>query len=190
MADMQQVRPMSYVCGKQPPLFSPSQLPVNMLHGQGQRRGGRPMPSTLGGNLPSLSDLSSVALDAAIQLDRVLQGRPADEAPLKKLSGSLRGASEVPVGGTALSLHYNPAALGVLSRAVERTENRTFPSVTDLARELAQFVEMLSWSPRDWSKETVTRSLTFCLSLHRELVAELSQAEVIVPSDDWTGARL
>jgi hypothetical protein len=139
---------------------------------------------------PSLSDLSSVALDAAIQLDRILQGRAADEAPLKKLSDRLRGASELPTGGTALSLHYNPAALGVLSRAVERSEQRTLNTVTDLAHEMAQFVELLARDTSGGDKEKLEKSLSFCLSLHSELVAELSKSEVIVPSDDWTGARL
>ena len=39
------------------------------------------------------------------------------------------------------------------------------------------------------NKDKITKLLSFCLSLHSELVAELSQSEVIVPSDDWTGAR-
>jgi hypothetical protein len=140
-------------------------------------------------SVPSLSNLSSVALDAAIQLDRILQGRAADEAPLKKLSERLRGASELPAGGTALSLHYNPAALGVLNRAVERSEQRILNTVTDLAHEIAQFVDLLGRDTSGCDKGKIKKSLSFCLSLHSELVAELSQSEVIVPSDDWTGAR-
>jgi hypothetical protein len=143
----------------------------------------------IAGSTPSLSELSSVALDSAIQLDRLLKGRAVDEAPLKKLSECLRGASELPKGGTALSLHYNPAALGVLSRAVERSEDRTLQTVTDLANEIAEFVDLLSNGISGSNRANIERSLSFCLSLHRELVAELSHSKVIVPSDDWTGVR-
>jgi hypothetical protein len=139
--------------------------------------------------VPSLSDLTTVSLDAAIQLDRILHGRTPDYVPLRRLSDSLRAASDVLPGGTALSLQYNPTALGVLSRAVERSDKRILDTVVDLTKEIAEFVDMLSKEPAAWDKETTERSLSFCLSLHRELVAEASQSDVIVPSDDWTGER-
>jgi hypothetical protein len=138
---------------------------------------------------PSLSDLTTVSLHAAIQLDRVLRGRTADYGPLRKLSDSLRAASNVPSGGTVLSLHYNPAALGVLSRAVESSDQRTLGTVSDLTNEIAQYVTVFSQDLKACDTETIKHALAFCLSLHRELVAELSQSEIVVPSDDWTGEQ-
>jgi hypothetical protein len=72
---------------------------------------------------------------------------------------------------------------------VERSEDRTLQTVTDLANEIAEFVDLLSSGISGWNRANIERSLSFCLSLHRELVAELSHSKVIVPSDDWTGVR-
>jgi hypothetical protein len=138
-------------------------------------------------SVPSLSDLSSVSLDAAIQLDRIMRKRPADPGPLRKLSEKLRGASDLPSGGTALSLHYNPTALGVLSRAIERSGKTTLGTVSELTTEISQYVDLFSRQPNEWDEPTVVRLLDFCLTLTRELVAEISQPAATLPADDFTG---
>jgi hypothetical protein len=145
--------------------------------------------SATSGSVPTLSGLTAVALDAAVQLDRKRRGRDADDAPLKELSDRLRGASELQPGGTALSLHCNSAALGVLSRAIEQSTATNLKTVSDLAQEISRYVNILSGSMADWDDQKLANSLAFCLSLHRELVAELSHSEAVGPHDDWTGGR-
>jgi hypothetical protein len=135
----------------------------------------------------SLSELTAISLDAAIQLDRILHGSTPNSLPLRKLSDILRGASALPSGATALSLHCSPSALRILSRALADSAGGPLSTVTDLTNQISDYVTMLSKNPETWAPEAIRRSLSFCLSLHRELIAEISQPEVIVPSDDWTG---
>jgi hypothetical protein len=139
--------------------------------------------------VPSLSDLTTVSLDAAIQLDRILHDRTADYSPLRRLSESLRAASNISSGGTVLSLHCNPAALGVLSRAVEGSDQKTLNTVGDLVEKIGHYVAVFSKDPKVCDKPAIEHALAFCLSLHRELIAEISKSEVVVPSDDWTGEQ-
>jgi hypothetical protein len=143
--------------------------------------------SSFSGSAVSLSELTKISLDAAIQLDRLLRGTTSDDTPLRQLSDTLRSASNLPRGGSVSSLHYSPTAVGVLSRALEESATGPLSTIDDLTNEVRHYVKMFSEDPGSWDKDTIKRSLAFCLSLHRELVAEISQSELIVPSDDWTG---
>jgi hypothetical protein len=136
------------------------------------------MSETLGSSrleqTSSLSELTAISLDAAIQLDRILHGSTANSVPLRKLSDTLWGASVLPSGTSALSLHSSPSALRLLSRAIAGSAEEPLSTVTDLTNQISHYVDMLSKNPETWTPEMIQRSLSFCLSLHRELIAEIS----------------
>jgi hypothetical protein len=136
----------------------------------------------------SLPELTNLSLAAAMQLDRLLQHSPIDEAPLHRLSASLREAAPAPRDSDSRLFQSSPATLRVLSRALTHVGSKKLSTIAELNSEMNHYIQMFTSQPKNWSEDVIRRSLAFCVSLHRELVSEVSRLESPSPTDDWSGA--
>jgi hypothetical protein len=133
-------------------------------------------------------DFSSLALDAAIQLDRLQKHKGADLSVINSFAKYL----EAPSGGSGTAglfcLHENPVNVDILNSAIYGVDGHRLVSIDDLeakARELIVRVNDVA-SGRNTDERTISSLKRFCLSLHRILLEKLAPTS---ENDEWMPAR-
>ncbi|MER8562054.1 hypothetical protein [Mesorhizobium sp. M0578] len=128
-------------------------------------------------------DFPSLALDAAIQLDRLQQHKDADLGIISSFGSYLEAPSGHTPAGGLFALSENPVNVEILNSALYSVEGARLVNIA----ELEEKVKALVHSVKDvgagkTSDEGVVSGLKrFCLSLHRVLLDELTPSA----DDEW-----
>jgi hypothetical protein len=129
------------------------------------------------------SDLSTLSLDAAVQLDRLARLQPADLESLNRFLLSL-GASTEACHPDQLNLQSKPIDLDILDRAFYRVDQVS--KVDDLEQRLGALIQAIREVANGRASSKLSRLKTFCLSLHQALLAEMSPFK---KDDEWVIRR-
>ncbi|ANK88261.1 hypothetical protein PYR71_28355 [Rhizobium sp. MC63] len=131
-------------------------------------------------------DFPSLALDAAIELDKLEKRQPADLATIQRFGHYLEAP---PSGGRPVSLFAlseNPVNVEILNSAIFHTEGASLSNFNDLeqwVRDLVAQAKAIAAGESTGSEE-IGSLKRFCLSLHQVLLEELTPA----PDDEWMPA--
>ena len=135
------------------------------------------------------ADLSSLTLDAAIQLDRLEKHKPADRGIIQSFAKRLASPSDSSGPADLFCLNENPVGVDILRSALNNVEGAKLVNIAELEAMLKTLVarvdDVASGKPVD--EREIGNLKRFCLSLHRTLLEELSpKAE----TDEWMPAAL
>jgi hypothetical protein len=128
---------------------------------------------------PTASDLSTLSLDAAVQLDRLARHQPANLESLNLFLHSL-SASTGTCHPDQLNLQSKPIDLDILDRAFYRLDQVS--RVDDLEQKLGALIQSIREVANGGLGPELNTLKTFCLSLHQALLAEMSPFE---KDDEW-----
>jgi hypothetical protein len=119
------------------------------------------------------NDLAFLALRAAIQLNRSLNGKEADTAPIRSF---IEAINQTPGIGSALDrsqIATNAKAVSLLSGALVAARNEPMRTRDVLGR-IAAFVEGVDSSDLQTRQSSQREMRDFCLALHSKLLAQRS----------------
>ena len=135
------------------------------------------------------NDLTALALDAAIQLDRLSRDAKADLAPIEAFGKQLGSPGALSGQAGLLCLQENPVNVDIINSALYRTDEASLSSVKDLEAKLRQLLirlnEVAEGKPQ--AQEVLTSLKRFCLSLHTVLLNELTPR---LERDEWMTVQL
>jgi hypothetical protein len=127
------------------------------------------------------SDLSTLSLDAAVQLDRLARKQPADLESLNRFLRTL-GASTGVSHPDSFNLQPKPLDFDILDRAFYRVDQVSISHVADLERRLGELIAMIRKVANGGETSELNTLKTFCLSLHQALLSETSPFR---RDDEW-----
>jgi hypothetical protein len=135
------------------------------------------------------TDLSSLALDAALQLDRLSRDVRADLGPIDAFGKQLGSPTKSPAKAGLFCLQENPVNVDILNSALFRTDEPALVNVADLEARLREILTRLHEvaAGRHQDKSVLTALKRFCLSLHTVLLDELTPR---VDRDEWMTVQL
>jgi hypothetical protein len=128
-------------------------------------------------------DLSILALNAAMQLDRLLIGDRQPEAePIVHFLESLQNTSGLEFEGDAPRLHADPVTVEILSTASHTVSTEPMQTVDDLGelvsavmQGIAKIISANVEEQRSMTKFEIQQFKKFCLSLHDAFLAETAE---------------
>jgi hypothetical protein len=124
-----------------------------------------------GGAARSISneDLTELALDSAIALDRRLQSKEGDQEVISKFLDVLETLVNVDRDQAARMLVSDPRKVSVVNRAFRYINRETPPTVHALITNINRMAE--NYRRPSASQEDIERLRNFCIALHKELLA-------------------
>lgn len=144
---------------------------------------------TLSASVVMPNDLTALALDAAIQLDRLSRDAKADLAPIDAFGKQLGSPSAIAGQAGLLCLQENPVNVDIINSALYRTDEAALVNVTDLEAKLRELLvrldEVAAGKPQ--GQDVLTSLKRFCLSLHAVLLDELTPR---LERDEWMAVQL
>jgi hypothetical protein len=127
-------------------------------------------------------DLSTLSLDAALQLDKMERSGSADLQIIQNFLDCLRSPSGLHAEHDALNLSSNPLSADLFSSVIGRTDKRPVEHVADLEKKVIAVLTELSAVASGRNIEGIGPLKKFCLSLHQAL---LNEAAPFRQEDDW-----
>ena len=124
----------------------------------------------------TLPDLTNSALDAAMQLDSLIQDQAGDRSALMAFSEKLKNLSSLGQPEGELTLQCSPYTLDVLSRTLIGVEEKAPGTISDLTTRIEEYAKLLT-GELVGDQRNLERLRAFCVSLHRELVSFVAQAD-------------
>lgn len=133
------------------------------------------------------TDLSSLTLDAAIQLDRLEKYKPADRGIIQSFAKRLASPSDPSSPAHLYCLNENPVGVDILSSALSNVEGTKLVSIVELEVVLKALVARVNdvASGKQVDEQEIRSLKRFCLALHRTLLEELSPK---TETDEWMPA--
>jgi hypothetical protein len=133
------------------------------------------------------TDLSSLTLDAAIQLDRLEKHKPADLGIIKSFARCLVSPGGASGPADLFCLNENPVGVDILSSALNNVEGAKLVSIGELEAMLKTLVARVDdiASGKLVDQREISSIKQFCLALHRTLLEELSPNTEM---DEWMPA--
>ena len=120
--------------------------------------------------------LSSLALDAAIEVDNLLSKKTADKVKdteaVRKLAIKLRETAGVPDSVDTFKTLASPTTVNVFSRAVSAYRGKQLESLTELVEDLQELLGVLEQPVDQTDKTQLEHVLGFCLALHKEILLQ------------------
>jgi len=145
----------------------------------------RPKVSRLSATDPNLAFLAS---RAAIELDRIRQGKTTATDAVGELAERLRNSTEQIAGtGEPIAL-WDPATISLIHNAIEAKGSTSVTTMDDLLREAVQIAEQLE-STTDPSNNVndIDRLRSFCIGLANSAIAhERFQIESFSEKSQWS----
>lgn len=129
-------------------------------------------------------DFPSLALDAAIQLDRLQNHKDADLEIISSFGKYLEAPSGHTPASGLFALSENPVNVEILSSALYSAEGARLANMDELEKRVKTLVHNVNnVGAGKINDESVVAGLkSFCLSLHRVLLDELTPP---VTDDEW-----
>lgn len=133
------------------------------------------------------TDLSSLTLDAAIQLDRLGKHKPADRGIIHSFAKRLASPCDSSSPAHLFCLNENPVGVDILSSALNNLEGKKLVSIGELEAMLNTLVTRVYdvASGKEVDEQVIGSLKIFCLALHRTLLEELSPK---TEPDEWMPA--
>lgn len=133
------------------------------------------------------TDLSSLTLDAAIQLDRLEKHKTADREIIQLFARRLTSPSGSSEPANFFCLNENPVGVDILSSALNNVEGAKVVSMSELETMLKALVAKVVdvASGKEVEEREIGNLKQFCLALHRTLLEELSPN---IETDEWMPA--
>lgn len=117
-------------------------------------------------------DLSSLASDAAVELDLLINGEPTVLDAVRQLGQRLQQSLDKPAPDQpASALHVDTETEMVLAQAFTRAGENPETILGQLLRRTEQIAERLSTASESDERESLNRSLAFCLALSQSAAA-------------------
>lgn len=143
---------------------------------------------TFSGALTAPFDLTSLSLDAALQLDRLAHKKTADLATIGAFGQRMSSSENLQGFARPFSFHENPVNIDILNSALYRSEGPTLVSISDLEARLNDLLSKINEvaAGRDEDESTLSSLKRFCLALHTALLEE------VVPRtdpNDWMSVQ-
>jgi hypothetical protein len=135
--------------------------------------------------MPSLEprpELTSLSLDAALQLDRIERAGTADLSVLKSFLACLRSPSWLQIDPERPDFHSNPIGADIFNLAVVRADDAPIERVSDLEAKVSALLSKLKTVASGEPTNDVAVLKSFCLGLHQALLNESSPFRY---QDDW-----
>jgi len=131
------------------------------------------------------ANISSLSLDAAIQLRRLAQDiKPVDFGVIQELAAALRKWSGVLSGAAPRSLHADPVTVYTVSQAVRSVEDPGV-SLDQLAATITRLIQEFLTTGEETDRAQAEKLKDFCLTLNREIRARDSfldeELDALVP---------
>jgi hypothetical protein len=128
-------------------------------------------------------DLSSLSLDAAIQLDRLAHHKPANLSLIADLAKRLGSPSAVPENSSLLCLQENPVNVDIFNSALS-SNGAHIQNIEELEAKVREVILRINEVAAGQTTEPnlVSGLKRFCLSLHRVLLDEIAPK---VDHDEW-----
>ncbi|MBV9860996.1 MAG: hypothetical protein JO267_02490 [Alphaproteobacteria bacterium] len=117
----------------------------------------------------STEDLTELALESAISLDRELRRAAGDRTVVTNFLNVLGSIVNVSPDQTIGHLISDPRKVGIVNRAFRHLNRETVPTIEELIAK----IKLLSDSYRGTaaSRDDIARLRDFCIVLHKELLA-------------------
>ena len=133
------------------------------------------------------TDLSSLTLDAAIQLDRLEKHKPADREIIKLFARCLASPGGSSSTADLFCLNENPVGVDILSSTLNNIDGPKLVNIGELEAMLKSIVARVDdvASGKQVDQGVIGTLKQFCLALHRTLLEELSPKTEI---DEWMPA--
>jgi hypothetical protein len=133
------------------------------------------------------ADLSSLTLDAAIQLDRIQKHKSADRSIIKSFARRLASPAGASGSADLFCLHENPVSVDIMSSAIRDLDGAKLVNMGELEAVVKDLVARVNdvASGKELDDREVANLKQFCLSLHRILLEELSPKS---DNDEWMPA--
>jgi hypothetical protein len=134
-----------------------------------------------------MTDLTSLTLDTAIQLDRLEKHKPADRQIIHSFAKRLASPGGSSGPADLFCLDENPVSVDILSSALNNIEGAKLVSIGELEAMLKALVARVDdvASGKQADEREIGSLKKFCLSLHRTLLEELSPKN---ETDEWMPA--
>lgn len=117
-------------------------------------------------------DLSSLASDAAVELDLLINGETTTLGAVRQLGERLQLSLEKPAANQPASgLHVDTETEMVLAQAFTRAGDDPTTILSQLWRRTEQIAERLSAASASEERESLRRPLAFCLALSQSAAA-------------------
>jgi hypothetical protein len=117
----------------------------------------------------SNEELTELALNSAIALDRRLQAQDADQRVIADFLDVLEGLVNVNRDQTPRMLVSDPRKVGVVNRAFRDINRETPPTMQALITSINRMSE--DYRKPSASQADIQRLRNFCIALHKELLA-------------------
>ena len=114
--------------------------------------------------------LSSLALDAAVEVEKILSAESTRTDSVHKLAKALRKTPGLENNAETFKSLASPTTLNVFSRAVSAYSGKQMQTVNELVEKLNELLGLLEKPDKDTNREALQNAQGFCLALHRELL--------------------
>lgn len=123
----------------------------------------------------STAIVMNAALDAAIEVERLLLGKRATEEVIESLLGMLpfKGTSEP--RSVSSQLIHDPRDVEIYRRAIDSASRVRVNDMDELDRSVESVIEGFKCHSSGSNNNGLEKFRDFCLALHRELLAESSR---------------
>lgn len=115
--------------------------------------------------------LAVLSLKVATEVDRKLSGAPSNTNVFKEFAKELSKASGLDTSGESAFLHSDPVTTEVFAQAIRETSHEPVFDVSSLSAAVQKIIDPLTHSDVTRGEE-LGLIKTFCLSLHRSMMAQ------------------
>ncbi len=133
-----------------------------------------------------LADLSTLSLDAAVQLDLIERHKTADLGVLTRLLVLLEKPDDSGSDANPLNLQDRPLDVDIFNSAIHRIESTPVVDVSELQSRVQALMAKMRAVAEGKNTESVNSIKRFCLSLHQAL---LSANSPFHQQDEWVLMR-
>ena len=126
----------------------------------------------MSGNAFQNNKLALLSLSAAYEIDlKLADAETMRPTVLRDLGESLTRVSGMSSAQSTAFLHSDPTTTEVFARAVEESSDAAVTDLDELTSAMQRIITPLTSREREPSKEELTVVKSFCLALHRTLMA-------------------
>jgi hypothetical protein len=115
--------------------------------------------------------LAMLSLRVATEVDRKLSGKNADPDVLSKFAEELSKASGLDSPGETAFLHADPMTTEVFAQAIREASHEPVLDISSLSTAVKKIIDPI-FSAKEPRSEDWSLIKTFCLSLHKSMMAQ------------------
>ncbi|MFI5023750.1 MAG: hypothetical protein ACHQRJ_19130 [Alphaproteobacteria bacterium] len=120
--------------------------------------------------LPDGDGLAALTLDAAIELDQLLQRRSDKKEAVLNLSQKLKTTPGLTGGPESLKSLADPITIEIFSRALRKHSGEPIASYKDLASKIRELTSDIDKLLANTGQPHIQQLLKFCIDLHHEII--------------------